>query len=46
LAAKGLVQIDNASICVTERGRPFVRLIAAVFDAYLPAGGRAHSLAV
>jgi oxygen-independent coproporphyrinogen-3 oxidase len=31
---------------VTERGRPFLRTIAAQFDAYLPAAQKRHSVAV
>ena len=46
MAADGLVQLDGASIRVTEAGRPFVRLVAAAFDAYLPRGGPGHSLAI
>jgi coproporphyrinogen III oxidase-like Fe-S oxidoreductase len=33
-------------IVVTEKGRPFVRLVAAAFDAYLPQGQGRHSIAV
>jgi oxygen-independent coproporphyrinogen-3 oxidase len=33
--ADGLVTRDGAYITVTEAGRPFVRNVAAVFDAYL-----------
>ncbi len=32
----GLVRRDGARIEVTEAGRPFVRNVAALFDAYLP----------
>ena len=31
---------------VTEEGRPFVRLVAAAFDAYLPKNHKRHSVAV
>ncbi len=34
-AADGLVEWDGARIRVTGRGRPFVRNVAALFDAYL-----------
>jgi oxygen-independent coproporphyrinogen-3 oxidase len=37
-AADGLVVRDGGRITVTETGRPFVRNVAAVFDAYLDAG--------
>jgi oxygen-independent coproporphyrinogen-3 oxidase len=46
LAAQALVRLEGARIAVTEQGRPFVRLIAAAFDAYLPRGGARHSPAV
>jgi oxygen-independent coproporphyrinogen-3 oxidase len=46
LVADGLVEIDGAVIRVTERGRPFVRLAAAAFDAYLTRGAARHSVAV
>ena len=34
-AADGLVEWDGARVSVTERGRPFVRNVAALFDVYL-----------
>jgi oxygen-independent coproporphyrinogen-3 oxidase len=46
LAAQGLLTIDGARVVVTEAGRPFVRIAASVFDAYLKAGTKRHSLAV
>ncbi|WP_428674690.1 oxygen-independent coproporphyrinogen III oxidase [Roseibium sp.] len=55
LAADGLVHLDrsandNARVRVTEAGRPYVRLAAAAFDAYLAdsqaAGKARHSAAV
>ncbi len=33
--ADGLVEWDGARLAVTKRGRPFVRNVAALFDAYL-----------
>jgi coproporphyrinogen III oxidase-like Fe-S oxidoreductase len=33
-------------IVVTEKARPFVRLVAAAFDAYLPQNHRRHSVTV
>ena len=41
-----LIEIDGADIRVTETGRPFVRIAAAAFDAYLAAGQKRHSVAV
>ncbi len=42
----GLVDFDREGFVVTEKGRPFVRSIAAAFDSYLGAGKARHSLAV
>ncbi|MFO1120100.1 MAG: oxygen-independent coproporphyrinogen III oxidase [Rhodospirillales bacterium] len=46
LAADGLVRLDASRITVTEAGRPFVRVVAAIFDAYLQPGMARHSRAV
>lgn len=46
LAAAGLITIEGSRISVTEEGRPFVRLVAAAFDAYLPQSRSRHSIAV
>jgi oxygen-independent coproporphyrinogen III oxidase len=46
LCAEGLVAIDGARVTITESGRPFVRLAAAAFDAYLDRGTARHSRAV
>jgi oxygen-independent coproporphyrinogen-3 oxidase len=43
---EGLVSFDGKRLALTERGRPFVRAIAAVFDSYLESGGKKHSVAV
>jgi oxygen-independent coproporphyrinogen-3 oxidase len=43
---EGLVSFDGDRLAMTERGRPFVRAIASVFDAYLEAGKQRHSVAV
>ena len=40
--AAGLIEIDGLRIRVTEKGRPFVRLVAAVFDSYLQRNGSAR----
>ncbi|MEE9590308.1 MAG: oxygen-independent coproporphyrinogen III oxidase [Hyphomicrobiaceae bacterium] len=42
----GVVKIDGRRIAVTERGRPFLRLVAAAFDVYLPTNRTRHSMAV
>jgi oxygen-independent coproporphyrinogen-3 oxidase len=46
LRSEGLVSLDRTRIAMTERGRPFVRLAAAAFDAYLGKGAARHSRAV
>jgi oxygen-independent coproporphyrinogen-3 oxidase len=42
----GLMAFDGDRLTVTSRGRPFVRSIAAGFDAYLLEGGARYSIAV
>ncbi len=42
----GICTVDDSRVTVTEMGRPFVRLVAAAFDAYLTAGEQCHSRAV
>lgn len=44
--ADGFVRTDGRRVMVHESGRPYLRLIAAVFDAYLPGSHARHSLAV
>jgi len=44
--AEGLVRLDCRRIQVTEKGRPFMRLMAAVFDDYLQQGRARHSVAI
>ena len=46
LAEDGLLSIAGARVVVTERGRPYVRIAAAAFDAYLKSGQKRHSVAV
>ncbi len=46
LDSAGMVRIDGRRVVVTEEGRPFVRLVAAAFDAYLPQNRSRHSIAV
>jgi oxygen-independent coproporphyrinogen-3 oxidase len=46
LRRRELVEIAGRRIVVTEAGRPFLRLVAAAFDAWLPHGGARHSIAV
>ena len=41
-----LVDFDGECFTMTEKGRPFVRTIAAAFDSYLATGKARHSLAV
>jgi oxygen-independent coproporphyrinogen-3 oxidase len=46
MVADGLLEHDGSSIVITERGRPFMRAVCAVFDRYLAAGTGRHSRAV
>lgn len=45
-AADGLVELAPPRIRITERGRPFLRTVCAVFDSYLPANKARHSRAL
>ena len=42
----GLIAFDGETFAVSEAARPFARLVAARFDAYLPRGTGRHSVAV
>jgi oxygen-independent coproporphyrinogen-3 oxidase len=42
----GLLVREGETLCVTERGRPFVRTICALFDAHLRPGTTRHAQAV
>ena len=46
LSEDGIITLDGNTITVTDIGRPFVRLVAAAFDAYLKSGKGRHSRAV
>ncbi|UPY34987.1 oxygen-independent coproporphyrinogen III oxidase [Sediminicoccus sp. KRV36] len=46
LEAQGLVRLSGAWLTVPEEARPFLRHVAACFDAYLGAGKGRHSVAV
>jgi oxygen-independent coproporphyrinogen-3 oxidase len=46
LVDAGLVRIDDRRITIPKTGRSFARLVAAAFDAYLPANRTRHSAAV
>ncbi len=46
LEAQGLVRVTPGHVTVTQAGRPFVRLVAAAFDAYWPDSAARHSAAV
>lgn len=43
---RGWVKRDGSTLLVTEAGRPFLRLIASRFDAYLGQSAGRHSVAV
>jgi len=44
--ADGVVEFDGQTFAITETGRPYVRSVAAAFDAYLSTGAGRHSVAV
>ncbi len=46
MEADGLVAMAGQEVAVTELGRPFVRCVAALFDAYLNPAQDRHSVAV
>lgn len=46
LQQQGLVEVAHERIVITDRGRPFVRLVAATFDAHLPGSTARHSVSV
>ena len=46
LAEDGICSIEERKVAVGEDGRPFIRLVAAVFDRYLDRGQKRHSKAV
>lgn len=46
LANDGLLTLEGRHLRLTEEGRPFMRLAAAAFDAYLAKGAARHSVAV
>ena len=46
LADDGLVEISRNTVRVPGRGRPFLRLVCAAFDAYLDRGEERHARAI
>jgi oxygen-independent coproporphyrinogen III oxidase len=46
LIREGVATREGRRVSITEAGRPFMRLVAAAFDAYLPARSARHSVAV
>jgi oxygen-independent coproporphyrinogen III oxidase len=46
MAANGAVEIAGSRVRVSERGRPWMRTVASVFDRYLETGKGRHSRAV
>ena len=46
LIGDGLAEVTGATVRITERGRPFMRSVCAVFDRYLGQGAARHSQAV
>lgn len=46
LIREGVAFQEGRRVSITETGRPFMRLVAAAFDAYLPTRAARHSVAV
>lgn len=46
LAEAGLVRLEGSRVTVMDNGRPFLRLAASAFDAYLTASAARHSKAI
>jgi len=46
LIEAGLARFDGERVIMSAEGRPYVRIAAAAFDAYLAAGQKRHSVAV
>jgi oxygen-independent coproporphyrinogen III oxidase len=46
LERDGVIALEGRTLKLTEEGRPFLRLAAAAFDAYLKHGAARHSVAV
>ena len=46
LSREGVATQEGRRVSITEAGRPFMRLVASAFDAYLPARAARHSVAV
>jgi oxygen-independent coproporphyrinogen-3 oxidase len=46
LVQAGVATQEGRRVNITEAGRPFMRLVAATFDAYLAARAAKHSVAV
>ncbi|MBF0246676.1 MAG: oxygen-independent coproporphyrinogen III oxidase [Alphaproteobacteria bacterium] len=46
LVEDGICTVDGGRVTVSEAGRPFIRLVASAFDAYLGTGEGRHSKAV
>jgi oxygen-independent coproporphyrinogen-3 oxidase len=46
LIREGVATQEGRRLTLTEAGRPFMRLVAAAFDAYLPTRAAKHSVAV
>jgi oxygen-independent coproporphyrinogen-3 oxidase len=42
----GLVAFEGTRLVVSDRGRPFVRAVCAVFDRYLETNATRHSRAI
>lgn len=46
LKANGVISLEGKTVCMTDEGAPLVRIVASVFDAYLPKHTTRHAVAV
>ncbi|MEM1200395.1 MAG: oxygen-independent coproporphyrinogen III oxidase [Pseudomonadota bacterium] len=46
LQADGVILFEDNDVCMTDAGAPLVRIVASVFDAYLPKNTARHAVAI
>ena len=46
LQADGVISLEDDDLCMTDAGAPLVRIVASVFDAYLPRNTARHAVAI
>ncbi len=46
LQTDGVISLDGNDICMTDEGAPLVRVVASMFDTYLPKNTTRHAVAI